>query len=104
MLRKALLIVSLALIAIGLGTSLGGVPGTLPMAIWGLVLLLAVLFERWRYQSATGGGAGGDWQGTDERFVDPESGQTLQVQYNPRTGERRYRPLDAANPGSVSPD
>ena len=38
------------------------------------------------------------WQQTDERFIDPESGQPVQVFYNPRTGERRYV---AANSGKA---
>ena len=33
---------------------------------------------------------GGDWRPTDEKFVDPESGQLVTVWYDPKTGERRY--------------
>ena len=89
MLRKALLLVALGLLAVGLGTWLAGVHGALPMLIWGAVLLAAVLFERWRYRpfSAPKPGA---WQRTSERFIDPETGRPMQVYYNPTTGERRY--------------
>jgi len=92
MLRKAMLIVALALLAIGLGSWLGGARGAWPMMVWGALLTAAVLVERWRYAGAGGAGEAA-WQATDERFVDPQSGQPMQVWYNPRTGQRRYRPL-----------
>jgi len=33
---------------------------------------------------------GGEWRPTDEKFVDPESGELVTVWYDPKTGERRY--------------
>ena len=33
---------------------------------------------------------GKDWSFTGERFLDPPSGETLEVWYCPRTGERAY--------------
>jgi len=95
MLRTAVLIVALALLAIGLGTWLGGVQGTFPLAIWGALLTAAVLFERWRYNSGAARGSG--WKETGERFIDPQSGQPMQVLYNERTGERRYQALAPEN-------
>ena len=95
MLRNALLVFALCLLAVGLGTSLGGARETFPLAIWGAVLVTAVLVERWRYRPGSHAGPRANdsaWQRTDERFVDPESGQAMQVFYNPRTGERRYEP------------
>ena len=91
MLRTAVLIVALALLAIGLGTWLGGAKDTLPLALWGAVLTVAVLFERWRYNAGAARGSG--WKQTGERFIDPQSGQPMQVLYNERTGERRYEAL-----------
>jgi hypothetical protein len=32
----------------------------------------------------------GDWRFTGERFLDPPSGEMLEVWYSPRTGERAY--------------
>lgn len=95
MLRTALLAFALGLFAVGLGTWMGGAAGTVPLIVWGAVLSAAVLLERWRYV-ARGGAAPGQWQVTDERFIDPESGKAMQVLYNPRTGERRYEPVDPA--------
>lgn len=91
MLRTLLLIVALAVGAVGLVARLAGHHGATPFAIWGGVIAVAVMVERWRYRGASDSA---DWQATPERFVDPESGRTLQVLYNPRTGERRYEPVD----------
>lgn len=30
------------------------------------------------------------WEATDERFLDPQTGETVQVFYDPCSGERRY--------------
>lgn len=35
------------------------------------------------------------WQLTNERFVDDETGQLLEVWIDPLTGERRYEPVSA---------
>ena len=66
------------------------------LLIFGLLVLIGTVFERWRYR-APNGTAGGNWQSTDERFVDPSSGDPVRVLYDPRTGERRYAP-DPAHP------
>ena len=91
MLRTLLLVVALAVGVIGLGARLAGHHGAAPFAIWGCIIAAAVLLERWRYRSRDAA-PDGDWQKTQERFIDPETGQPMQVFYNPRTGERRYQP------------
>lgn len=93
MLRTGLLFVALALALGGAAALLAGHRGAAPVAIWGSVVAVAVLVERWRYR-ARDAGTSGEWQRTEERFVDPESGRTVQVLYHPRTGERRYEPVD----------
>jgi len=92
MLRTALLIVALAVGLIGLGARLAGYRDATPAAIWGCLIAAAVLVERHRYRARNAAGSG--WQATDERFIDPESGQPVQVFYNPSTGERRYEPAN----------
>ena len=94
MLRKALLIVVALVLLIGLAMVLSGNPEGRPLTIWGGLMMLAVLVERWRYRTAQGA-LDAEWQPTEERFVDPESGQLLQVYYKPRTGERRYERVDS---------
>jgi hypothetical protein len=91
MLRTALMWFSVLLMLGGLVASASGSAGALVMSFWGFVLFAAVLFERWRYRKPAVTGVG--WQNTDERFVDPETGQLTQVIYNPRTGDRLYMPV-----------
>jgi len=91
MLRTMVFIVSLTVGLVGLGACLAGHADATPAALWGGLIAAALLVERWRYRATTTPGLpSGDWHSTGERFVDPESGRTLQVLFNPRTGERRY--------------
>lgn len=60
------------------------------LLIWGVVAIVAVLFEPWRYLPAVNRNQG-HWQATGERFHDPISGDLVEVFYNPATGERDYR-------------
>jgi hypothetical protein len=89
MLRTALLCIAL-LFALGCsGAALAGSQGAWPPALWGWVLVVCVLFERWRYQPKAGADPG-DWQATGEQFIDPETGAAQRVEYSPATGQRRY--------------
>jgi hypothetical protein len=54
----------------------------------GAAVILGTAFERWRYRNSTRAGAG--WERTGERFEDPATGEAMEVQYDPATGERRY--------------
>lgn len=73
----------------------GRAPGvTLRLAVPGLLLIAALLCERWRYQRLHREGPGNGWIATEERFVDPESGKLVTVFYRPSTGERRYVGLE----------
>lgn len=60
------------------------------LAVNGVVVVSAVLFERTRYHTQVDQ-TRGTWQRTGERFVDPTSGQLMEVLYNRATGEREYR-------------
>jgi hypothetical protein len=53
------------------------------------VIVLGTVFERWRYRP-NGARPGAGWEPTAERFHDPQTGKTVQVFYDPRSGERRY--------------
>ncbi|MGA7541095.1 MAG: hypothetical protein WBW93_20235 [Steroidobacteraceae bacterium] len=55
----------------------------------GAVVVLGTAFERWRYRN-TAPPAGARWERTGERFVDPATGDTMEVYYDPASGERRY--------------
>ncbi len=64
--------------------------GVLYLGAEAAIVLVLLLIERGRYQpKATSGG--GTWEATNERFQDPASGRWTRVEFNPTTGERRYR-------------
>ena len=54
----------------------------------GLAVVVGTAFERWRYRTSSAPGA--HWERTGERFEDPTTGETMDVQYDRSTGERRY--------------
>jgi hypothetical protein len=103
MLRASLLVFAAALALTGAILLIRGVPGPGAYALGlGAIIVLGTVFERWRYRpNATGPGAG--WERTGERFEDPQTGKTLQVFYDPGSGERRYvsdsDPPPGAGPG-----
>jgi hypothetical protein len=74
----------LALVGCGLAVVAGW------LVVWGLVLVVGLAIERWHYKPVTDARPGPEWQATDERFVDPESGRLVRVYFHPQTGERRY--------------
>ena len=101
MLRKTLLGAGLLALAGALVAALRGAP--FPLVMWlgvlGLALIGGILLERGRYKpTQSGGHPGPDWVATGERFVDPDSGETVTVFYRPATGERRYVGRDPAYP------
>ena len=98
MLRKAILAYGVLAIVVGIlllvaGIGLGIV---IYLLLQGIVVLAALLFERGRYQPRVT--ESGEWQETEERFVDPSTGQLMKVRYNPRTGARDYVPADSLPP------
>jgi hypothetical protein len=90
MLRKGVLAVAvlLALLGLWLLSQRLRVPGAQVLAI-AAVIFLGTAFENWRYRKGAGP-QGAQWQHTDEKFADPISGEELEVQYDPVSGERRY--------------
>jgi hypothetical protein len=90
MLRAVVIAVTAVLTCVGIFLIAHGVrlPGWQLLGV-SLLVLLATLFERWRYRRV-GGRPDGEWQSTRERFLDPSTGEAVDVLFNPRTGERRY--------------
>ena len=90
-LRASLIVAGVLLLAAaafaGVACSLGLM---LRLALPGVLLIGAGLFEKWRYKQLQEDRPGPNWVATEERFVDPESGRNVTVYYHPRTGERRY--------------
>jgi hypothetical protein len=88
MLRNALLLITFCVAALGFACVLSGYKQAWPATIWGLVIFILILIERWRYQRTDH--SGGEWVATDEQFIDPETGKLTKVFYKSETGERRY--------------
>jgi hypothetical protein len=89
MLRVALLVFAGVAAVVGAFLLFAGriAPGAYVFGL-GVLILIGTVFER-RYR-ANDGQPGAGWQPTGERFVDPQTGKTVQVFYHPQTGERRY--------------
>jgi hypothetical protein len=92
-LRRSVQLIAVAMVLLGLWLlRVGRAPG-LQLLLIGLVTFVAVRYESWRKGAAPPPG-GPEWQATGERFEDPGTGRTVEVQYNAQTGERRYQPDD----------
>ena len=77
-----------------------------PFLIWcaatGLPLLAWLLLRNGGYKRRPlDAPPGPDWMQTQERFIDPWSGETLEVWFHPQSGERIY--VRARRGGDRSP-
>jgi hypothetical protein len=90
MLRNVVIAVSAILACVGIGLIACAVyaPGWQALVI-GVIVLIGTLFERWRYRRIEEA-SNGHWQRTTEQFIDPTTGEPVEVMFDPRTGERRY--------------
>jgi hypothetical protein len=101
MLRTVVIAVAAILTCVGIGLIACGVyaPGWQALAI-GVIVLIGTLFERWRYRRIEEQ-SNDQWQRTDEQFIDPTTGDPVEVMFDPRTGERRY--VAGKSPGAKDP-
>jgi len=101
MLRTVVIAAAAILTCVGIGLIACGVhaPGWQALAI-GLIVLIGTLFERWRYRHIEEPPEG-NWQRTGEQFIDPSTGDPVEVMFDPRTGERRY--VAGKLPGAKEP-
>jgi hypothetical protein len=90
MLRTIVIAAAAILACVGIALIACGVhaPGWQALAI-GVIVLIGTLFERWRYRRIEQR-PNGDWQQTGEQFIDPSTGDPVEVMFDPGTGERRY--------------
>ena len=85
----------LMLVGAGVAVLTGVMVALLPQLIFGgLLLVVGLAIERWRYKPLLRGGPDPRWKDTGERFVDPGSGQLTAVYFDPRDGERHYIVVD----------
>jgi hypothetical protein len=102
MLRLAVLAVGVALLIAGVIADIGGVPAiTLWLLGAGGVITAGTLFERVLYKPLQSQKPGAGWVKTGERFVDPDTGQTVDVFFEPASGERQYVSQHADRPGQT---
>jgi hypothetical protein len=86
-----------AIVAVGAVCLVGGLLAlvltrTLPAAVfvvWGAILLLGTLYERVRYKTLLRETPRNAVR-TNERFVDDDTGKTVTVFIDPKTGDRSY--------------
>ena len=86
--RSILLAIAGLLIAGGVIGLMFGVPSFAPPVL-GVVILIGVAFERWRYKPLETA-PDARFRPTGERFLDPTSRTPVRVYADPATGERRY--------------
>ena len=60
------------------------------LVIGGLLLIVGLAIERWRYKPVRSERPDPSWRDTGERFVDPETGLMTTVYFDPANGERHY--------------
>lgn len=89
MLRIVVIAVAAILACIGIVLIACGVHAGWQALVFGVIVLIGTLFERWRYRRIEEA-PNGHWQRTDEQFIDPSTGDPVEVMFDPRTGERRY--------------
>ena len=81
----------LMLVGAGIAVLTGVMVALLPqLIVGGLLLVVGLAIERWRYKPLLRGGPDPRWKDTGERFVDPESGQLTAVYFDAQRGERHY--------------
>lgn len=62
-----------------------------PVGVFAALLLVWLFFRSRGYKrQPLDSPPGSDWSLTDESFIDPQSGATLEVWYCPKNGERAY--------------
>jgi hypothetical protein len=90
MLRSVVIAAGAILACVGTGLIASGVHAAgWQMLVIGVIVLIGTLFERWRYRHLEEPPAD-HWQRTGEQFIDPSTGDPVEVMFDPRTGERRY--------------
>jgi len=91
--RTFILAVGVAAIAGGVILSMATGGGGIGLIIFGVVLFAGVLLEsRYGRPGAPTNVPPHAWELTNEKFIDDETGQLIEVWIDPLTGERRYEP------------
>ncbi len=89
------LAVAIGVLAVVAGVAIGmraprAWPVALDLTVLGVLIVVTTIWER-RYRRRPELRRRAGFEATGESFVDPTSGTTVDVDYNPATGERLYR-------------
>ena len=91
MLRGIVIVVAaLALVGGVAALVLNLFPPAIVFVLWGALILVGTLGERFRYKPIEPRRPGPGWTATDERFIDDETGKEVTVFIHSSTGERKY--------------
>ena len=60
------------------------------LLLGGVLLLIGLAIERWRYKPLQDRAPDRNWTDTGERFTDPQSGVLVAVYFDAASGERHY--------------
>lgn len=74
----------------GVAALFAHIPPGFVFVFWGAVIVLSIVYERFRYKPVERDAPGAGWTKTAERFIDDETGEPVTVWLEPKTGERRY--------------
>ena len=90
-LRRVLMALGALLLPAALALLMLGhiVPG-IGLAVNGVTLLVGIAYERWRYKGNLARPPSAAFKPTGERFIDPGTGQLVEVYYDQASGKRSY--------------
>jgi hypothetical protein len=89
-LRGAVLAAGVLMLLAGIVVGELGSVGAWWLAIVGGAITAGTVLERVIYKPVLRERPGAGWIKTAERFIDPDTGQPVDVFYNPATGQRQY--------------
>ena len=90
MLRSSVLLIGAVALVCGLAALFARVPPGFVFVFWGAVIVLSIVYERFRYKPVETAAPGPGWTKTPERFIDNETGDAVTVWLEPKTGGRKY--------------
>ena len=90
MLRSCTIAIAGIALVCGVAALVAGIPPGFVLAFWGAIVVLSILYERFRYKPLETASPGPGWTRTTERFIDDETGAPVTVWLDARTGERKY--------------
>ena len=89
MLRSATIAIGAAAFVCGVAALFARIPPGWVFVFWGAVIVLSIVYERYRYKPVEGVSPGPGWTRTTERFIDEDTGEPVTVWMN-GAGDRKY--------------